>query len=315
MEYRELGTTGYKVSRLCFGTLVLGPLEAALPVERAAELLVEAFRRGVNFVDTAESYGTYPHLRAALRRWDGEVVVASKSYAWTRRMARESVERARRELGRDVIDIFLLHEQTGPETLAGHREALEELRRLQQRGWVGAVGISTHSVRAVRAAISTEEVQVIHPLINYRGLGIMGGSLEEMLDAVRCARESGKAVYSMKALGGGNLLQEAERALQYVRDLPFVDSVAVGIQTFAELDYNVRLFSGIEIPDWLRAQVARKPRRLVVQDWCRGCGRCVDACSAGALRLAGGRVQVDASRCILCGYCAKECEEFCLKII
>jgi diketogulonate reductase-like aldo/keto reductase len=74
-----------------------------------------------NFIDTAEMYETYEHIREAIRISGKHPVVATKSYAYSKEGARASLEKARKELDLDVIDIFLLHEQESEHTLRGHR--------------------------------------------------------------------------------------------------------------------------------------------------------------------------------------------------
>lgn len=315
MELRSLGRTGIMVSRLCFGSLTIGPFQAGLSVKEGAGVLRHALEQGINFIDTADSYGTYTYIREALRGWTGEVVIASKSYDYTAEGMAKSVDRACRELGREWVDIFLLHEQETALTLAGHREALEYLLAAKEKGQVRAVGLSTHSVAAVAAAVDMPEIEVIHPLINRQGIGIINGSLEEMLIVVEKASVAGKGIYAMKALGGGHLIPTAPEALRFVLDLPAVDAVAVGMQSRAEVDMNVALVLGQPVPADLAAQVGLKRRRLHVEDWCHGCGACVSACPQGALQVSGGRVEVDAGRCIFCSYCARACPDFCLKVV
>ena len=111
MNYDYLGNSRIRVSKLCFGALTIGPLQAGLSISQGADVLRHALDMGVNFVDTAELYGTYPYIKQALKGFSGSVVIASKSYAYTAEGMRQSLEKARRELDRDVIDIFLLHEQ------------------------------------------------------------------------------------------------------------------------------------------------------------------------------------------------------------
>lgn len=137
MEYRILGDSGIRVSRLCFGSLTIGPLQAKLPVAAGAAVLQAAFDAGVTFVDTAQLYRTYAPLREALKGRRHEIVVASKSYAYDREGMRHSVEEACRELGRDYVDIFLLHEQESYLTLKGHREALTYLLDAKKEGQIG----------------------------------------------------------------------------------------------------------------------------------------------------------------------------------
>lgn len=82
MEYRELGNTGLIVSRLCFGGLVIGPLQKNLSVEEGGEVIAEALRLGVNFIDTADLYNTYQHIKRAIDITGITPVIASKSYAY-----------------------------------------------------------------------------------------------------------------------------------------------------------------------------------------------------------------------------------------
>src|SRR5699024_5104730 len=117
------------VSKLCFGALTIGPLQRGLSEKEGGAILRRALELGVNFIDTAELYGTYGHIRSALRAFESNypIVVATKSYAFTREGMLESLEKARNELDLDVIPIFLLHEQESSHTLRGHWPALEVL--------------------------------------------------------------------------------------------------------------------------------------------------------------------------------------------
>lgn len=315
MEYRKLGQTGIKVSRMCFGVLTVGPMQANLPVTQGAEIIRYALERGVNFMDTAQCYGTYPYIRQALKGYNGEVVIASKSYAYTREMMMQAVEEARRELDRDIVDLFLLHEQESALTIKGHWEAFEYLMECRQKGLIKAAGISTHTVAAVRAAAVLAEIDVIHPLYNINGVGIIGGTVGEMGEAIAEAARAGKGIYGMKSLGGGNLLAHVDKALAFVLGNENLHAIAVGMQSREEVDMNVRLFSGEAVPDALRRKIGSVPRSLLIEPWCQGCGKCVERCRAGALSLKDGKAEVDRDICCLCGYCGPACTDFCIKVI
>lgn len=316
MDYRPLGLTDLTVSRLCFGSLTMGPLQANLAVETGGRILEAAFSMGVNFVDTAESYDNYAHIRYALDRgWSDKVIVASKSYAYTADGMRASLESARQGLNRDYVDVFLLHEQESALTLQGHREALEYLCEAKSKGLVRAVGISTHAVAGVRAAAMNPLIDVIHPLINKNGIGIIDGTAAEMVEAIKLAHTLGKGLYGMKALAGGHLWQSVDEAFGFVLAMPELTSIAVGMQSEAEVYANVERFGGRPIPAELEQKLRRRPRRLHVEAWCRGCGQCIEACPGSALSIERGRVQVDQTRCVFCGYCGKACPDFCLKVV
>lgn len=314
MERRSLGKTGLTLSRLCFGTLTLSPLQRDLPPERGAELLLYAFAQGINCLDTAELYDNYPAIALALKRWQGEqIIVSSKCYAYDKATAAASLDRARRALDRDVIDIFMLHEQESEHTLRGHGEALDYFAAQQAKGVIRAIGMSTHFVAGARAAAKHPQIQALHPIYNHRGVGIVDGSRQDMEDAVEACVAAGVGILGMKPLGGGHLISDREAALDYALRAP-LDAIALGMQSEAEIDYNVARFSGGDVSPYEEA-VSVQPRTLIVQDWCVGCGRCVRRCQQGALALADGKAQVDNAKCVRCAYCASVCPEFCLKVI
>ena len=315
MQYRSLGQTGIVVSRLCFGALTIGPLQANLPVREGAAVIRKALESGVNFIDTAELYRTYSYIREALRGFTGDVAICSKCYAYTRQDMQKSVEKALTEMDRDYIDIFMLHEQESALTIKGHWEAYEYLLQAKRKGLIRAAGISTHHVAAVLAAAAVPEIDVIHPLINYAGIGIADGTREDMLAAIRTATSAGKGIYAMKALGGGNLLTRPEKAFDFVLSIPEIDAVAVGMSTVHEVAYNTLLFSGEKIPETLKSAVRRQTRRLHIEEWCRGCGQCAKRCRSGALAVKDGKARVDKDLCVFCGYCAAACPDFCIKVI
>jgi predicted aldo/keto reductase-like oxidoreductase len=315
VEYRELGKTGLKVSRLCFGGLTVGPLQANLPVEQGAEVISEAFNRGINFIDTAELYRTYPYIAVAVKKAKKDVIIASKTYAYDRDGAMRSVEKARRELDRDVIDIFMLHEQESELTLKGHWEALEYFFNCKARGIIKAVGISTHHVAAVEAACGMNVIDVIHPIVNYKGIGIVDGSIEDMLAAIRKAYDKGIGIYAMKPLGGGNLIQHVEKCLDYVLSIPYIHSIALGMQSIEEVIANISYFEGRKVDREVLERLKSKKRYLHVEEWCEGCGQCLSACAHQAIYIQNNRLQVKPEKCVLCGYCGSRCKNFAIKIV
>lgn len=315
LEYHLLGNTGIKVSRLCFGALVIGPLQRNLSVEEGAEVIAEALGLGVNFIDTADLYDTYPYIKRAIERSGIRPVISSKCYAYNREEAKRCLDRALTETGVDCIDLFLMHEQESEHTIRGHWEAFEYYLEQKQLGVIKAVGLSTHHIAAVKAAAAIPEMDVIHPIINKRGLGICDGTAEEMLEAIKEAHDAGKGIYGMKVFGGGNLLGDFEDALRFALGIPWLDSIAVGMQSIEEVRMNVALFQDIEAIGQYRSRLATGSRKaLHVDFWCEGCGRCTERCQQKALSLKDGKLRIDHDRCVLCGYCSASCPVFALKV-
>lgn len=311
-----LGSTGIAVSPLIFGSLPLGPLQADLPLDQAGHLLRHALEHGVNLIDTAALYGTFGHIRAALKGYHGSCHLASKTHASDPKLARQHVEQALRELGVECLDIVHVHAARIADPFAERAAIIDLLLEMRHEGKIGHVGLSTHYIAAVRKAARHPEIAVVHPLINRQGMGILDGSVAEMAAAIAEVAADGKGVYAMKALAGGNLIAQARDSLDFVRNVPGVHGVAVGMLSKAEVDANVALFSGASLDDSLWLDLESRRRRLKIMDrFCAGCGCCVAACTNNALAVIDGKARVDARRCILCGYCAPACPEFMIRMV
>lgn len=314
MKINTLGNTGIKVSRMCFGSLTIGPLQKDKTLLESREIIAAALDCGVNFFDTADLYNNYDHLRAAIQM-QPDVVVATKSYDYTAAGVRHSLNRALTELGRDYVDLYLLHEQESQKTIEGHWEAIAALIAEKQAGKVRAIGISTHRIEGVYGANLFTELDVIHPLINMTGIGIEDGTAAEMAVAIHQAKKLGKGIYAMKPLGGGNLLSRKQASFEYILNNADLDAIAIGVQSVNEVRYNAKKFNGEAIPEDLERAVSSASKILHISDWCSGCGECVRRCNQQALTLIDGQARVDQQKCVLCCYCSTACKDFCIKVI
>ena len=315
MKTIRMSGTDLEVSELCFGTLTLGTLQANLSPEEGGNVVRKALDSGVTFFDTAQKYGSYPHLREGLAGWTDKVVVASKSTETTYEDMQEAVEEALREMDLERIGIFHLHLIKSKEDFLGREGALECLLKLREKGVIQAIGISAHAAEGVNAIVDCDEIDVVFPIVNRDGFGIVDGTLEDMLKASRAARAKGKSLYVMKPLGGGHLIDEIPEAIDYVRKLSLFDSISVGMKTPDEVEMNVRIFERKSVPEWLLEKVKSAKKRLIVYDSCKKCGSCEDTCDQDAIKVGERKAVVDHAKCILCGYCAASCPVFCLRVI
>ena len=309
------------VTKLCIGSLTVSPMQAALPTERAASVLAYAFDRGITFTDTAQYYENYHIIRRALElcRAPERVAISTKTYAYSRELAVKAVEEARQKLDRDVIDIFMLHEQESYETLRGHMEALDYLFECKRRGIIKAVGASMHHIAAVDGVVTLAKrgikLDVIHPIFNKAGIGIADGTRDEMARAIAEAHSLGIGVFGMKSLAGGHLFSSAKESFDFVLDSPFIDAVAVGMQSESEVDADISYFEERVFPPEAASALSKKKRRLLIEDYCEGCGACVERCPQDALSIVDGQSRPDVSKCVLCGYCVRVCPMFAIKVI
>jgi len=316
MKKYSLGKTGIKVTELCFGALPMGPLQANISVEKGAKLICIALERGINFIDTAEAYNTYPYIRKALEGYDKEVVIATKSSAETYKKMEQSIKDALESLGRSYIDIFLLHAaRVTPSVFEERAGALQCLKDYKTKGIVRAIGISTHAVGIVKQATEIKEIDIIFPIINRLGMGIIGGSVDDMVEAISEAHKAGKGLYAMKALAGGHLIDQLEESFNFVRNIEGISSIAVGMVNQEELELNLKIFSDEGISQELLAQKIKPRKKLFILHFCKGCGTCIKTCPNNALSLQNGKAVVDHKLCILCGYCNPVCPEFAIRLI
>ena len=151
---------------------------------------------------------------------------------------------------------------------------------------------------------------VIFALLNYRGMGIRcgqdAGTKEEMAAALTVCKACGKGIYTMKALGGGNLTADYQKALDYVFSQDCVDAVMVGFTNTSEIDDMMCYLSGTMESSY-NPDVSRK-KMYVNQEDCEGCGACLKICAAGAVHYnKNGLAEIDQSKCLTCGYCAQGC--------
>ncbi|MBU0495402.1 MAG: aldo/keto reductase [Chloroflexi bacterium] len=315
MQKKTLGTSGIEVTELGFGTLCMGPLQAGLSVDEGGALIRYALEQGVNFIDTAAMYGTYAHVHRALKGWDEPVVVATKTHAVDYAGAQEHIEAALEDMGLDQLDIVHAHGHRIADLLNARADVLRCLLDYKAKGLIRAVGVSTHRVSVARQAAEHPDIDVIHPLINHTGIGIIDGTPAEMLAALAVAHAHGKGIYAMKALGGGNLLDDREANLRWVLDRPEMDAAVVGMLRRSEIDFNLHVARREPVPDAVRARTPVESKRMIVLSYCQRCGTCVEACPNEAISLGPEHAQIDPDRCVLCGYCAPTCPEFALRMV
>jgi len=155
MQYTTLGKTGLRVSVAGLGTGGFSRmgLKTGLTEEQSARLVLDAVDLGVNFIDTAPTYGTEGVVGRALKSIPRDkVVVATKSTVrrdgewWTPERMIESLDNSLRVLGTDYIDVFNLH-SIEPDMYDYTRDTLAPaLLEQKRRGKVRHIGLSENPI-------------------------------------------------------------------------------------------------------------------------------------------------------------------------
>jgi aryl-alcohol dehydrogenase-like predicted oxidoreductase/ferredoxin len=313
MEKQTLGASGIKVTPVGMGVLTVGRTQLNYSVAEGADLVRYALERGINFLDTAEYYETYPQIKMALNSGISVCeppVIASKSLKHDYAGMLAAVEDYRKIFDRDVADIFLLHEVRETPDFENRAGAWECLNDLKAKGVIKAIGISTHHTDIAELNAKLPESDILFPLINKYGIGIRResghGTKEDMAAAIAANGARGKGVFAMKAFGGGNYVADYIPALNYVRDLAGISSIMVGLGSADEVDRIVD-YAENRLAKNYTPDISRKKMRIDEGD-CEGCGACVMRCPNKAISMSSaGIAKIDHNICLTCGYCAPVC--------
>src|SRR5216684_428399 len=239
-----LGSTGIKTSRLAMGTGTVGSghhsHQTALGVKGLSELLLNGYDHGLRFFDAADSYGSHAHVAEALKHVQRDkVTVLSKTWARDAAGVRADVDRFRRELGTDYLDVCLMHCVTEADWTTRFRGAMEALSEAKQKRIIRAHGCSCHSIEALRAAAKSPWVEVHLVRINPVG-AYMDAAPETVVGVIREMRAAGKGIIGMKILGQGELRHRQDEALNFALGLNLLDAFTIGAESRSEQEDLIR---------------------------------------------------------------------------
>jgi 1-deoxyxylulose-5-phosphate synthase len=239
-----LGSTGIQTSRLAMGTGTVGSghhsHQTALGIKGLSDLLLNGYDRGLRFFDAADSYGSHPHVAEALKHVQRDkVTVLTKSWARDAAGMRADLDRFRRELGTDYLDICLMHCLTEPDWTGRFKSAMDVLSDAKQKGIIRAHGCSCHSIKALRAAAKSPWVEVDLARINPIGAE-MDADPATVVSVLKEMKASGKAVVGMKILGQGALRDRQDEAIKYALSLGLLDAFTIGAENKAEQEDLIR---------------------------------------------------------------------------
>jgi len=231
-----LGPRKIPVSRLAMGTGTVGfggssNQTRKLGYKGISELFQAAHDQGVFFWDSADAYGSHTYLREALKSVPRDkVTILSKTQATTAERMKSDLDRFRKEIGTDYIDILLLHVQTAPDWNMRQRPVMDVISEAREKGIVRTHGVSCHTLGALKAAAAEPWVEVDLARLNPAGLH-MDSDPQTVISVLKQMKAAGKGVIGMKILGQGDLRSKVDEALQFATAQEVLDCFTIGSES------------------------------------------------------------------------------------
>ena len=257
----KLGKSGLETTLLGMGCGVNGSMRTSFLTRqdksKSVALVRHAYDSGIRFFDGADLYGTHGIIAEALQDIPREKILLS-SKIWTREGgipgterpdANIVVDRFRKELNTDYIDLMQIHCMVTDDWTETEKRQMDILSDLKAKGIIKAHGVSVHSWEAMKAAVESPWVDVLHARINPYGMVMDKPEPEEVVSLIHKLHDSGKGVIGMKLVGGDKLIEESDKidhSLRFVLGLGSVDMIIVGFQEEAQVDnYTRRMKSAL----------------------------------------------------------------------
>ena len=257
-----LGNTGLKVSLIGAGMGTSGAMRQSnmtrMGKEKYVSILRYAYEKGIRYFDSADLYGTHEHAAEAFRSIPRDQYVLG-SKIWMnpgglpeseRPDADKVVDRFRKELNTDYIDLVLLHCMDKADWCEKQKRQMDILSNLKAKGVIRAHGASIHSMGALRACVDSPWVDSAHVRINAFGEAMDDHDPQKVAPVIEAIHNAGKGVVGMKLIGGGHFRHDPDRidkSIQYVLGLGTVDTLIVGFESREQIDdYAGRVKKALE---------------------------------------------------------------------
>ena len=316
MEYRILGKTGLKVSRVGLGGIPIQRIDAA----SAKTLVHQLMDKGVNFIDTARGYSiSEEYLGEALKGIRDKFVLATKTMSRDKAGMAADIETSLRNFRTDYIDLYQVHNPSMEQLdqVIAEGGALEALLEARAAGKIGHIGLTAHSTEVFARALTLDWVETI--MFPYNIVETQGEAL------IREAAEKNVGFIAMKPMAGG-ALEDATLAMRFLMSNPDVTVAIPGMAAANEAEQNTAAVTDTApLTDAELAEIDRIRKTLGTQ-FCRRCNYCAP-CTVGIAipnvflfqgyldryglaDWAKGRyfgMAVNPKACVDCGVCETRC--------
>jgi len=249
----SLGKTGIRSSMIGLGTGMSGGMRQSNHTrmgEAKFDALVKgAWERGIRFFDAADLYGTHRFLARALKGIPRDQYVISTKI-WVRGGgipekerpdANVVIDRFRKELNTDYIDLVLIHCMSDSDWTEKQKRQMDIMDEVKSKGIIKAHGVSIHCERgdlsALKACAASPWVDSVHVRLNHEGVA-MDGKPADVAPVVKQIHEAGKGVVAMKVVGEGRFKtdERKNKSIEFVTGLNAVDVMVVGFERVELID-------------------------------------------------------------------------------
>jgi Aldo/keto reductase family len=253
VDWVPLGNSGVKVTRLAFGTGTHGGrIQRELGQEQFTRLVRHAYDRGIRFFETADAYQGMPQMLAtALKGIPRDSYRLMTKFRWRdAENPRATIDRLRKDLNSEYLDILLLHNVRTPTWPAQLERLRDEFSEVKSKKIISAHGASCHGLLPLRAFPDNKWLDVALMRINHNGVmmdnmegdGKTPGDVNEVTTHIRKIHGQGTGTLGMKIMGEGRFLTPEDRdaSVRYVMKLGAVDAVTIGYKSIAEIDEAIK---------------------------------------------------------------------------
>ena len=258
----KLGNSGIETTLLGIGTGVHASNRSSFLTKQEKDkslgLLRYAYDKGFRNFDCADTYGTHWMMAEVLPHMEREkMTITSKIWVRSggipdaaRPDANIVVDRFRKEMKTDYIDLVQIHCMVDQDWTDSQKRQMDIMENLKSKGIIRAHGVSVHSLEAMKAAVKSPWVDVIHVRINPYGIAMDKSEPEEIVKVIQQLHESGKGVIGMKLIGNGDFGNDSEKinnTLRFVLGLKTVDMMIIGFEQTEQIDnYLARVEKTLE---------------------------------------------------------------------
>ncbi|MBI5281613.1 MAG: aldo/keto reductase [Candidatus Solibacter usitatus] len=249
-DWVTLGNSGVKVTRLAFGTGTFGGrVQRELGQEEFSKLVRYAYERGIRFFETADNYKEMPQMLAtALKGIPRDTYKLMTKYRLRdTENQQETVDRLRKDLNSEYVDIMLLHCVRTTDWSEQHKKLRDGLSEAKAKKIILAHGASCHGLLPLRAFPDNKWLDVALMRVNHDGTKMDTlkmidtndvGDVNEVAGHIKKIHAQGTGVLGMKIMGEGQFKTPEQRdaSIKYVMQLGTVNAVTIGFKSPAEID-------------------------------------------------------------------------------